>query len=346
MQTTTRPRSRIVDVARHAGVSAQTVSNVINRRGGYSGDTRSTVEAAIAALDFQPNRYAQSLRSRRTGLIGFDVVSGQLDASNPFTLSLLGALVHAARAQGRRVLVFAHDGDDATFRATATEGLVDGFVLSDCTLRDPRVAALEEFGIPCVAFGRPHRRPTPWAVDIDNALAMRQAVEHVLDQGCRDIAFVGYDGPDHWNADRRRGALEALADNGIRVPRHRQLTGRSLTTLRKRLPQFVTDHGVPEAVITSSDSIAVAVLGVAAAHGIRVGTDLAVTGFDDGPLATMVSPEITSVAVPVGAVAEHLLDLLARALDGRPLPPPTALRTHLTVRASSGFRRGPGQESR
>lgn len=338
MAAHTERRARIVDVARHAGVSAQTVSNVINGRGGFTDPTREKVERSIAELDFQPNRYAQSLRSQRTGLIGFDMVRRQLDVSNPFTVGLLHALVPAAERHDRRVLVFTHEEDRPDdFRTTATSGLVDGFILSDSTAGDVRAQMLQELRIPFVVMGRPDTGEPVNALDIDNAAAMRDAVDHVVDQGCRDIAYIGYGGSAHWNVDRRRGVKEALSDRGIGLPRHRVLTSASLKSIRSRVPEFLTHNGVPDAVITSSDSIAVSVVATASMLGIRIGKDLAVTGFDDGPLATMVSPEITSVAVPVEPIADQLLDMLELALKGQPSVAVPDARTRLVVRGSSGF---------
>jgi len=332
-------RPRIVDVAKVAGVSAQTVSNVINGRGGFTEPTRAKVEKAIDKLGFQPNRYAQSLRSQRSGLIGFDLVRRQLDVSNPFTLGLLHALVPAASHHDRRVLVFTHDEEQPEeFRATASAGLVDGFILSDSTAGDVRARILEDLGVPYVVMGRPETGSEVVALDIDNAIAMHDAVDHVVDQGCRDIAYVGYSQPAHWNVDRRRGVREALAARGLTLPRHRVMTAASLKAIRARLPEFLTHHGVPDAVITSSDSIAVGTVAIAQMLGITVGKDLAVTGFDDSPLATMVSPEITSVAVPVEPIAEQLLDLFDQLLQGVPAPPTRPVGTRLVVRGSSGFR--------
>lgn len=331
-------RPRIVDVASRAGVSPQTVSNVINGRGGFTEPTRLRVEAAVAELGFQPNRYAQSLRSQRTGLIGFDMVSRQLDVTNPFTVGLLHALVPAARRHDLRVLVVTHDeNSEDEFRATASSGLVDGFVLSDSTTGDPRAAVLQELGVPFVVMGRPGTPiPVP-AVEIDNAGAIRQAVDHVVAQGCRDIAYVGYSGTAHWDVERRRGVREGLAAHGIPLPRHRVLAASTLAGIRRRIPEFLAARGGPDAVITSSDSIAVSIVGIAGGLGIRVGQDLAVTGFDDSPLATMVSPEVTSVAVPMAPIAGRLIALLKAALDGTESPGPETLPTHLVVRASSGF---------
>src|SRR3954471_16982938 len=88
-------RPRIVDVAALARVSTQTVSNVINGRGGFTDDTRARGQDAIEQLGFQPKHHAQALRSRRTMLLGFDMSGEQLDVSNPFTVTFLRALVRA-----------------------------------------------------------------------------------------------------------------------------------------------------------------------------------------------------------------------------------------------------------
>lgn len=332
-------RTRIVDVARHAGVSPQTVSNVINGRGGFTEPTRARVERAIDELGFTPNRFAQSLRSHRTGLIGFDMVRQQLDITNPFTVSLLQALIRAAERHDQRVLVFTHDKDrQEDFRATASSGLVDGFILSDSTVGDPRVDVLDELGTPFVVLGRTTDDAAHTWIDVDNRGAMHRVVDLLVDQGCRDIAFVHYNGPEHWNRERRLGTREALAAHGLRLPRHRVVSGSSLRAIRKRLPDLLHPSGRPDAVITSSDSIAVLVVGVATSLGLRVGHDIAVTGFDGGPLCNMVSPEITSLAIPVDPISEELVTLLASRIDGRtPASSGHLMDPELVIRESSGF---------
>lgn len=331
-------RPRIVDVARTAGVSAQTVSNVINGRGGFTEPTRERVEAAIATLGFQPNRYAQSLRSQRTGLVGFDMVSDQLDGTNPFTVSLLGALIRAAEHHGQRILVFTHGSDQpADFRATATSGLVDGLVLSDSAVGDPRVGILDEVGLPFVVFGRTDNDADHTWLDIDNRAAMRQPVDLLVGQGCRDVAYVSYSGSQHWTRDRRRGTREALAAHGLSLPRDRVLIGPSLDALRPRLVQLLDSPHRPDAIVTASDPIGVLTIGIATSLGLRVGHDIAVTGFDAGPLSTMVSPALTSVSIPVNPIAERLLTLLGDRIEGAVPYISEVAETALLVRESSGF---------
>ena len=316
MQGSNDRRPRIVDVARHAGVSAQTVSNVINGRGGFTEPTRLKVEAAIAELGFKPNRYAQSLRSRRTGLIGFEMSRAQLDVTNPFTVSFLATLIRAADRRGQGVLVFTHDhGSADTFRTTVQSGLVDGFVLSDAPAGDARASVLTEEGVPFVVMGRTTPdQPQTW-VDVDNHLAMRAPVDHLVERGCTRFAMVAHGSPDHWDRDRVAGTRAALRAHGIRLPARNVILG-GADGVRRKLPRLLASPDRPDAIITASDSLAVAVLGTVAAAGLRVGADVAVTGFDGGPLCTMVSPELTSVEVPVDHIAEVLVERLVAQING------------------------------
>lgn len=324
-------RARIVDVAALAGVSPQTVSNVINSRGGFTEVTRARVESAIADLGFQPNRYAQSLRSQRTQLLGFDMSAAQLDAANPFTVSFLRALIRVASHSGYRVIAFTHEDVEARdFRSSAASGAVDGFILSDSTPDDPRARVLSELEVPFVAFGRTAEDlPQTW-VDIDNVAAMAAPVDRLVASGHRAFGYVGFDTPEYWHAGRLRGTVERLAHHGLPLPGSAMVLGQ-LDTLRQPLLDLLSGSGRPTAVVTSSDALAVQVVNTAHALGLRVGTDLAVTGFDAGPLRTMAEPTLTSVGLPVSDVAEVAVSRLLALLSRETITEGTILPTRLVL---------------
>ena len=313
-------RVRIVDVARHAGVSRQTVSNVINGRGGFTDQTRERVEWAIEDLDFQPNRYAQSLRSRRTMLMGFDMSGDQLDITNPFTISFLRALVQAAAARDYRVVVFAHQGlGTRDFRASASSGAVDGFILSDSAPDDPRPGILSNTQVPAVIFGRPVEGQThPW-VDIDNRAAMIPVVEHLVAAGHQTFGYVSYPFDKYWNLERFEGTRDALRAKGFDINADAVLVG-DPQGLAASLTAFLSRQDRPTAIVASSDALAVAVINAANSLGIRVGANLAVTGFDAGPLRTMTNPTLTSVSIPIDDIAATLVDRLLREISGQHVP--------------------------
>lgn len=321
--------ARVVDVAAVAGVSAQTVSNVINGRRGFNEATRAKVEEAIAELGFQPNRYAQSLRSKRTMQIGFDLTGAQLDLANPFTSEFLRSLVSVATAMNYRVLAFAHKTRSKDeFRHAMRVGIVDGFVLSDSQPGDVRADVLTELGIPFVTFGRTRpSAPQTW-VDIDNAAAMHAVVDRLVAAGHRSFAYIGFPGKDYWNHERLQGVRERLAEHDLTLPASSVLLGR-LDTLRPKIHRFLEQTKHPTAIVTSSDSIAVVAVTAATAMGLSVGRDVAVTGFDAGPLRTMVEPILTSVRIPLEKVAQALMERLVEELRGPTGRPGVIVATEL-----------------
>lgn len=308
-------RVRLGDVARVAGVSAQTVSNVMNGRPGHSDETRRRVLAAIESTGYHPNRAAQNLRSRRARQIGFHLTRAQMDVRNPFTLTLLRHLVHAATPVGYRVVVLTQgEATSRSFREEARARDVDGFVLSDCDVEDDRVAQLHDLGVPFVVMGRtPPGLPQTW-VDVDNRTAMAGVVDYLAGKGHRSFGYVGYTGPQFWALERREATRERLAARGIDLD-DRSVVATSPDDLRGDIREFLERPGRPSAIITGSDSIAVVVVNVAHALGLEVGRDLAVTGFDGCALDAIVSPRLTTVRIPVADVAEAIVDRFVRLVE-------------------------------
>lgn len=327
-------RPRIVDVATRAGVSRQTVSNVINGRDGFTEETRAKVEAAIAELGFQPNRYAQSLRSLRTMLLGFEMSTQQLDVTNPFTVAFLRSLVLAAEGHGYRIVVFAHQAGEQGFRNSASAGVVDGFVLSDSPPGDYRPRVLAELGVPFVALGRTAAElPQTW-VDIDNRQAMFGVVDHLVARGHRRYAYVGYPLDVYWNVERLAGATERLAFHGLSFPDQATLIG-TPAELRPGITALLKGPERPDVVVTSSDALALMVLNIAHGLELRVGVDVAVTGFDAGPFATMVEPTLTSVHMPIDELAAALVNHLVADLQGGARSSRVVIPTRLVVGGSA-----------
>ena len=311
-----RGRARLVDVAELAGVSPMTVSNVINDRIGFTEETRRRVLDAIEETGYQPNRAAQHLRTQRARQVAFHLTGEQLDVRNPFSLSLLKPLVRAAGARHHRVTVTTHAvASPDEFRNDVLARDVDGYILSDCDLGDYRAEILAEHRVPFVVMGRTlPELPQTW-VDIDNRAAMEEMVDYLVERGHTSFGYLGYADEHYWAVDRRDAVRERLAHHGLRLPPSRVLQGTQdqLGTLLRRL---VEAKRRPTALLTGSDSIAIAAVNVAQAHGLTVGRDLAVTGFDGCSLETIVDPPLTTVQIPVVEIAEALMDRFVREAEG------------------------------
>jgi DNA-binding LacI/PurR family transcriptional regulator len=318
--------TRIVDVARRAGVSAQTVSNVLNARKGYTQATRDKVVAAVEELQYRPNHSARSLRLGRTRQIGFHLSGPQLDVRNPFAITFLQALVQAAEAAGYEVVIFTHVHDDSNGfrRIVGSQGVVDGFVLCDCQIGDPRARMLAELGIPFVAFGRLGPDMPQACVDIDNAAAIATMVDHLVSAGHRTFGYLSYPGQEYWTQDRLKGARSRLAHHGLRLSAASTHFG-TPETIRAGVQALLGRKRRPSAIITGSDSLAAAATNIAIAMGLNVGHDVAISGFDGGPLQRMVEPPLTTVRVPVERIAVAVMERFCIEMESGPTDLPGVL---------------------
>lgn len=313
-----RRKVTINDVAAAAGVSRQTVSNVLNGSGRVGAAARARVLAVVAELGYQPHRGARSLRSRRTMQIGYLMPDVQLQPSNMIMMQFLQALV-AAGARHRYHVVVAHQDADPRdeIRELIASRSVDAFVLSDLELGDARVDLLYELGVPFACFGRTSPGlPQHWA-DIDNAGAMVAVVQHVLGQGFTSPGYVGYRSDSYWNVERENGFRAELDRYGISDIGTRVLGVDDDASAREEIRSFIASAR-PDAVITGNDKIAAVVYGVAAELGLRVGEDLAVTGFDGSISAGLLHPHLTTVVIPVADLAHRVVGRALRQLDAGP----------------------------
>ena len=308
-------------MARAAAVSRQTVSNVLNGSGRVGDAARARVLEAVAALGYHPNHGARSLRSRRTWQIAYVLPHVQLFPGNYIMQEFLQSLAAASARRGYSMLIIVPDGDprDDIRRLIASRS-VDAFVLSELEPDDPRVVLLGEAGMPFACFGRTSPTlPQLW-VDIDNRAATVDAVEHVLARGFDRIAFLGYRSANHWDAERAAGFKAGLAACGIPADQADMVFVDDASARRKvRSLLSPGRSGIRlDAVVTSSDRLAAVVYSVAAELRLRIGQDLAVTGFDGSVAAGMMHPRLTSVAIPVDDIARRVVARALRQVDHGP----------------------------
>ncbi|MFJ5117073.1 MULTISPECIES: LacI family DNA-binding transcriptional regulator [unclassified Kitasatospora] len=332
-----RPRggaTTIEDVARAVGVSRQTVSNALNAPHRVRPDTLERVTAAIERLGYRPDQSARSLRTGARRTLGYLAPTDDPFDPNPLMAGFLEALVDAAGAEGYRVLLFRPPPGTADPRPTIDEVVaarqVDGLVLADVLHDDPRVGHVAAAGIPFAAFGRiGEGGPRHW-VDIDNGAAMAEVVRHLAERGHRRIGFAGPPAGLPWMAARREGFRAEAVRQGLEVsePVAPAAVGEIRALLR--------GPDRPTAVAAGSDLLALDVYEAIRAEGLVVGRDVAVVGFYDTPICRHLHPALTSVRLPLRAIASALVRLLLAQLRGEPQPEAgLLLPTELVVRDSS-----------
>ena len=332
-------------MARAAAVSRQTVSNVLNGSGRVGDAARARVLTAVEALGYHPHHGARSLRSRRTRQFAYVMPQVQLLPGNYIMQQFLQSLAAACALRSYSLVVVVPEGDprDEMRRLIASRS-VDAFLLSELQHDDARVKLLAEARMPFACFGRTGPElPQNW-VDIDNRGAVAAAVEHLLARGYGRIAYVGYRTLSYWDAERAAGFRDGLAASGVSADQAGMLLvddasarGKIRSLLSAGRPELR-----PDAIVTSSDRLAGVVYSVAAELGLRIGQDLAVTGFDGSAAAALMHPRLTTVAIPVDDIARQVVARALRQLDhGASQEPGEVVPATLRLGESTG---GPGQE--
>jgi len=252
----------------------------------------------------------------------------QLEPTNLIMMQFLQALLTAAAGQHYGVLVVPEAADPSDdIRRLVADRSVDAFVLSELQPADPRAELLHRLGMPFVCFGRTDRRGRLAWVDIDDAAGVADAVAHVIGRGYRRPGYIGYEPRTYWDAEREAGFRAGLAATATATARATDGDGAGVlrladdATARASIRSFLVSAR-PDAVLTGSDKIAVIVYGAAAELGLRIGRDLAVVGFDGSVGATLLSPRLTSVVMPVEDIASRVVERAQLLIERGPGDPP------------------------
>ncbi|MFE4078162.1 LacI family DNA-binding transcriptional regulator [Paenarthrobacter sp. YIM B13468] len=325
------------DIAEEANVTLMTVSNVINGRGKASKATVDKVMAIAARLGYVPNAAARSLAAKSSRMIGC-LISGPEDENllrNPYNAAIVGAIEPALRHRGYHMLlqgIADPSAVPAAFQAWSLDGAIFiGFYDSALDTMAPGLAK------PVVAVENYAEHPGITNIRLDDRHGGYLATKHLIDNGHRNIAFVGPPAREHGViSERYEGYRNALAEAGIAADTSRvvpdvysledgRLAG---ATLRRRCPSVT-------AAFATSDSIAVGLIQGLTETGTTVPDDVSVVGFDDLDLGTVVTPRLTTVAQDLSAQAATAVEtLLARIADPGSMPDDTVLGVNLVERAS------------
>ena len=312
----------IADIARVCGVSKMTVSNVLNGRDGrVSAATRTRVLEGAAELYYQPSAAARSLsvaRSEIISLVYYAAAEGDLGLSNPHDAMLLGEIERHVSAAGKHLMI--HAATDAADTARRLRSWnVDGAVFLG-VLADEVEQLRRHQDVPMV-FIDAYTDAEISTIGIDDAGGSYAATRHLLDMGHREIAFVG---PGATSAGvinaRFTGFARALAEHDMSADPQRVVANLTFADadaaaedLLSRSPRFT-------GAVVTADILAIGLIKAFARRGIRVPEDFSLVGFDDLPIADMVTPSLTTVRQDIAEKARAAVELLMDQLDGRREP--------------------------
>lgn len=307
----------IRDVARLAGVSLATVSNVLNRTRPVAPDTAARVQRAVEALRYAPHAAARSMRGRASALIGLIVA----DITNPFFTALVHAVERAASAAGYSVLLCNSDEDlqrEQRHLQLLRMQRVDGIILAATghPSRD-RAAALGQMRVPVVLVDRAFAEFGLDAVTLDNQRAALDATRHILGFGHRRIAMLSGPAAVSTGAERLSGYREALLEAGIAYDESLvRDAGFREERAYEVARELLASPQRPTAVFAANNLIAIGLMRALADLDLQCPQDVSVVSIDDFAWANAFRPRLSTVAQPVAAMGEMALQLLLGRIRG------------------------------
>jgi LacI family transcriptional regulator len=327
------------ELGRLAGVHPSTVARVLNDdpRQRVSGEVRARILTLAREHGYLRNNVARSLRTKQSYVVGTVIP----DIANPFFATVFRG-IEDALARHDYSVILANTDDNPAREARATAMLrgrqVDGLILATARREDPFIAELVDAGFPHVLVNR-HTDPIPAnAVVPDDYQGAVTAVEHLLALGHRRIAHLAGHADISTGYARRAGYLDALASRGIAHDRalvvecgYREAGG------YEAMRQLLALDEPPTAVFTVNDLVAAGALRALADAGLRVPRDVSLVGFNDLSTALQLTPQLTTMHLPVQAMGAAAADRLLEQLLGHTSPTqPLIMPVTLVERDSTG----------
>ena len=327
------------DVARVAGVSVGTVSNVMNHPEKVSGAVVERVHAAIESLGFIRNDAARQLRAGRSKTIGLVV----LDVRNPFFTDLARGAEDKAAEAGLTVTLGNSDENsdrEATYLDLFEEQRVHGVLISPFGDIGERLTRLKARGIPAVLVDRSSGDASFSSVSVDDVVGGRLAVDHLIEIGRRRIAFIGGPFGIRQVVDRFEGARQSVAAHDgvsletISIDALSVIEGRAAGAAIVQRPPAER----PDAIFAANDLVAMGVLQALMMQGVdvRVPDEIALIGYDDIDFASAAVVPMSSIRQPTALIGQAAVEiLLAEAADPDAAPKQIVFQPELIIREST-----------
>jgi len=329
-------------VAKHAGVSYQTVSKVLRNEGQISPELRLRVQQAVDELGYRPNVAAQALRTQASHLLGYSWCLERKEHASFILDQFRHGIVESAEDAGYHILLVPQRADHELhdhFQELVRARRVDGFILSSIEYNDARIESLHKLHIPFVCFGQSETPFTAPCVDVDNRAGIAAVVCHLVEVGHRRIAIIAWPESSRVGNDRLAGYFDQMAAFHLPVEPSWIIRGSGEIEYGYAAAQqllALPESSRPTAIVTLLDTIAMGAMQALETCGLIAGRDIAITGFDDIPAARHLNPGLTTIRQPIREVSRAALSLLLAQLNGeQSAMQPLLLPPDLVIRESS-----------
>lgn len=331
-------KSTITDVAKQAGVSMKTVSRVLNNEPNVAQKTRERVLAVAKDLRYSPNLAARGLASSKSYLIA--LIYDNSPSPNYITPVQRGA-IDACREKGFHLVVEPLDLSGMEAGGEVERLLerlpVDGLILTSplCDNLDI-LAILKRLRIPYVALSPKLPNPDMPVVMMDNTQAAQEMTAYLIDQGHENIGIITGHSEHNSSALRYQGFVNAMESAGLTVNPDWVVEGDfSFRSGVEAAEVLLAKKELPTAIFACNDDMAAGVISVATRKGMSVPEDLSVGGFDDTPLATIITPQLTTIRQPIHQMGYRAASLLISPPEDESTSDVHTLKHKLIIRGST-----------
>ncbi|PZT54768.1 LacI family DNA-binding transcriptional regulator [Paenibacillus silvae] len=334
-------KATIYDIAREAGVSIATVSQVINGKGKISEKRRAEIMEIMERLHYQPSAIAAALTGKQTYTLGLLVP----DISNPYFAELARAVEDRSRQLGYSVVICSTDNKDERverYLNLLQQKRVDGMMIGTGIDNAEILSPLLQQSMPVALIARHMPALSVHTVTIDDRLGGSLAAQHLLELGHTRLAVLSEPSKVSSSQERVRGFREALNKAGhLLEPIQIRESAADLASAKQEALRLLGEQNYPTGLFCCNDIQAIGALQAAKELGLRVPHDVSIIGFDNTILASVTNPPLTTVAQPIEDLGRHAVDLLIAELKGGLQDEQTAaqkivLKPELVVRDSAG----------
>jgi DNA-binding LacI/PurR family transcriptional regulator len=323
------------ELARALGISQSSISRAFSRHASISPAMRTRVMEAAAKLGYQPNVIARSLSTRRSGIVGIVMAT----MTNPFYPEVLEQLAKALQQVGLQTLLFhVPPGQEVDSELPLLlQYQVDAVVIASATISSAMAREWTATGRPAVLFNRTVPDAGVTTVSCDNVAGARAIADHLLARGCRRLAYVSGQPDTSTNVEREHGFRERLRECGVDL--YAYTSGHEYSYVAGHEAALRLAPERPDAVFFANDVMALGGMD-ALRHvcGLRVPEDVAVVGFDDIPMASWPSYQLTTVQQPLGRMVEATVRFLTDTIERQVAEPRMhIIQGALIERASTNY---------
>lgn len=305
----------IYDIAQRAGVSATTVSKVMNNKGRISEKTKAKIHKIMEELHYQPNMLASAMKGKQTYTVGLVIP----DLNNPVYSEYIKIIEEYGHELGFSLVMCSTNNDpekEAKQIALLQQRQVDGFIIASKFKNEDVLRNLIEEEIPTILFAQERAELSIDCVTLDDYLGGYAVTKYLLSLGHRRIAVMTEDATS--SEERVRGYNKALEQAGMEFEEQLMiLSHTSVDSAMEVAGKLLDREEKPTAIFGCNDVLAVGAVMAAKQRGLKIPTDLSVIGFDDTLLCKITEPQLSSVSLPLKEMGRQAMDLLNQKIRNK-----------------------------